>query len=263
MGDARIEVRPTIDRSWLERALESDPVTHAYALWDLVRFPDRVRFVSAVRERDTLGYLLVWLGRPARPVVHWFGPLPDASVLAGSLPAPPLIAVVPEEVRPLAAGPGGAAHPVLLLLRPRGAPAARHAPGEVRRLTRDDRTALEAWAARGADPVVSEYAAGDPDAVPVWGAFDGDRPVAIAAASVRLPTIWIVTGVYADPSARRLGFGRAAVSAVVGAAETAGARVGLYVREDSVPARGLYEGLGFRPVARRWWLERDAERGAG
>ncbi len=42
--------------------------------------------------------------------------------------------------------------------------------------------------------MVSDFAAGDPDAELVWGAFEGDRLVAIAAASVRLPTIWIVAG---------------------------------------------------------------------
>jgi len=35
-------------------------------------------------------------------------------------------------------------------------------------------------------------------------------------------------------------------------------RVGLYVREDRLEARRLYERLGFRPLGRRTWLDLGA-----
>jgi len=238
---------------------------HAYALWDLVHLPDRVRFVSAVRDDATVGYLLIWLGRPARPVVHWFGPVPEASILARALPPRPFVAVVPEEACPTVLGERGAAeaHSVLLLLRERGPSGDRAPRSGVRRLTRADRPALEAWARRGADPVVSEYASGDPDAEHVWGAFENEELVGIAGASVRLPTIWVVAGVYVEPSVRRRGVARSVVSAAIEAAETAGARVGLYAREDAHPARRLYEGLGFGVVGRQAWLDFGGVAGPG
>ncbi len=265
MGAAPVELRPTIDRGWLERAQGADPLVHAYALWDLDRLPDRVRFVSAVRGEATVGYLLVWLGRPERPVVRWFGSAEAAARLADALPDPPFVAIVPVGAEPavLAARGPAEVRPVLLLLRERGMPAAVRPRTEIRRLTRSDRPALEAWARRGADPAVAEYAAGDPDAERIWGAFEGPDLVGVAAASVGLPTIWVLAGVYVDPSARRRGIGRAIVREAIAAAEEAGARAGVYVREEAVPAQRLYESLGFRPVGRQLWLEFPGPPGTG
>jgi ribosomal protein S18 acetylase RimI-like enzyme len=265
VGGAPVELRPTIDRGWLEKAQGADPLAHAYALWDLDRLPDRVRFVSAVRDEATVGYLLVWLGRPARPVVHGFGPSDAAPLLASALPDPPFVAVVPEEMEPAIRATRGRAEAraVLLLLRDRGPIAAARPPVGIRRLSRADRPALETWARRGADPSVAEYAVGDPDAELIWGAFEGPDLVGIAGASVRLPTIWVLAGVYVDPAARRRGIGRAIVREAIAAAEAAGVRVGLYVREDAAPARRLYESLGFRPAGRRLWLEFSGTPGPG
>ena len=80
-----VEVRPTIDREWLERAESAEPLTHAYALWDLTRTPQLVRFASAIRGETTVGYLLLWLGAGDRPVVHWFGPLEELKRRADEL----------------------------------------------------------------------------------------------------------------------------------------------------------------------------------
>ena len=100
-----------------------------------------------------------------------------------------------------------------------------------------------------------EYAASDPGAEHLWGVFEGDHIVGIAGAAVRLPTIWVVAGVFVDPLARRRGVGRALMTTILGTADSAGAAVGLHVREDARGARALYDGLGFRPVGRNLWLE--------
>lgn len=95
----------------------------------------------------------------------------------------------------------------------------------------------------------------DPEAEIAWGSFDGDRIVGVARAAVRLPTVWVLAGVYVDPALRRHGVGRSLVAAAMNAASRGGAKLGLFVREDAESARRLYEGLGFRPVGRRLWLE--------
>ncbi len=252
-----VELRSTIDYRWLEEAAKADPMVHAYTLWNLVHYPDRIRFVSAVRGGTTVGYLLVWLGRPTRPVVHWFGHLPETAALVAALPPPPFATVVPPEIEPLVTGTRGAAstHAVLTMLRDRGAVDCDPTGTAVRRVTRADRPALEAWAQRTPDPVVVEYAASDPEAEHLWAVFEGAYIVGIAGAAVRLATIWVVAGVFVDPLARRRGVGRALMTAILGAAESAGASVGLHVREDALAARALYDGLGFRPVGRNLWLE--------
>ncbi len=254
-----VEVRPTIDRTWLERACAEDPIAHAFALWDLERDPGRIRFFSAVRGSETVGYLLVWLGHPTTAIVHWCGRDPAARALTASLPERPCVVILPEEAVPWVEAARGAGHRYPLLafahdaaLRPVG-PRAR--PEEVRPLTRSDVPRLREWARRQSDPVVREYPYLDPEAELTWGAFEGDRLVGAARAEVRLPRVWILGGVYVEGESRRRGRGRALVEEVLRAAGAARARVALYVREDRVAARALYESLGFRPVDRRVWLD--------
>jgi len=254
---AEIEVRPTIDRGWLERAASLAPLTHAYALWDLDRTPADVRFASAVRDEETLGYLLVWFGRRDRPVVHWYGPADLVPALLPSFPAPPFLAVVPPEVEPAvaAAFPDSVRTPLRMMLREPGW-ADLHAGGVgVRRLVRRDRPELVAFV-RGQDEAeLGAYAGLDPGAEPVWGAFEAGRLVGVARAAVRLPWVWVVGGVFVLPSRRGRGTGHALVATVVREAERAGARAGLYAREEPPVALQLYEGLGFREIGRRSWLD--------
>lgn len=257
MADAAIELRPTIDREWLERAAESDPVAHAYALWDLEHAPERIRIVSAVAGGTTVGYLLIWLGHPAAPVVHWVGSDPRLEPLVGRLPPRPLIAIVPEEfaasVR-AARGPA-TAYPVLVLRAARGASGGSVPERAVRRLRADDVGRLAEFVARQPPGGVEEYRSLDPSREEIWGAFAEERLVGVARAAVRRPELWVLGGVYVEEAARGAGWGRSLVATALAAADRAGADVALFVREDRTPARLLYESLGFRPVGRRVWLE--------
>jgi GNAT superfamily N-acetyltransferase len=258
---ASVELRPTIDRHWLEEVARDDPVTHAYAVWDLARAPDRVRFVSAVSGGRTDGYLLFWLGHPSATIVHWVGVGEGARALVRALPARPFVAVIPPSVRDLVAGARGPTREqgIRVLRRERGVgPIPLERPDGIRRLVRSDRPAIAAWATRQNDPLVAEYIALDPDADPAWAAFEGDRPVGVVRASVRLPTAWILGGVYVEPDARRAGWGRKLVSAAIRAAEAAGAFAALYVRDDRAAAVRLYDGLGFRTIGHRLWVDAGA-----
>jgi len=256
-----MELRPTIDRDWLDRAAELDPFGHAYARWDLEHAPYRVRFVSALDGDRTVGYLLVWLGHPTTTVVHWVGSDPRARILVGALPARPLVAIVPELFQSAVVDARGPARPLTVLLlanelssEPRLDP---HAPTsvEVRRLERPDHPALVAFAERQSDPVTGEYPALDPGEEWIWGAFDRGTLVGAVRAAVRLRDVWLLGGVYVDPNARGRGVGRALIGNALASARESGVRVGLYVREDRAEARRLYERMGFRPIGRRTWLD--------
>lgn len=256
-----VELRPTIDRAWLEGEAARRPLAHAFALWDLERTPDRVRFFSAVTHDAPVGYLLVWLGHPTATIVHWVGTDPATHGLVDRLPTRPLVAIVPREVRDLVVAARGPAREFssLVMARPVGAPVPSPGPTEgVRVLERSDVGELGAWARRQADPVVAAYPYLDPGADRIWGAFEGSHLVGAVHAEVRLPRVWVLGGVYVDPALRGRGWGRALVDAAVRAAESAGAMVGLYAREDREDARRLYEGLGFRTVDRRVWLDLGA-----
>ena len=262
MAAEAIDLRPTIDRAWLERAAAEDPITHAFALWDLDRYPGRVRFVSAVGPATTEGYLLVWLGHPSAPIVHWFGGTDAAQALADALPPRPLVAIVPEEVGTeveRARGPV-IVHRLLGLVAEGdpGREAEDFAPG-VRPLTGADRAYLTAWASRHREPVVAEYPGLDPDLEAIWGFFDGPRLLGVVRAAVRLSTVWLLAGVYVEPVARGRGIGLALVRAALSAGRRAGATVALYVREDRPAARTVYERAGFRPQHRRLWIDAGAD----
>jgi ribosomal protein S18 acetylase RimI-like enzyme len=259
-----MELRPTIDREWLDRAARLDPFSHAYALWDLDHAPYRVRFVSALDGGETVGYLLVWLGHPTRTVVHWVGSDPRARALADALPARPLVVIVPEVFQDAAVAARGPARPLTVLLlahEPSAEPRANVTSPptvDVRRLERPDHPALVAFAERQTDPVAGEYPALDPGEEWIWGAFDRGALIGAARAAVHLPEIWLLGGVYVDVSARGRGIGQALVGAALASAREARAKVGLYVREDRLQARRLYERMGFRPVGRRTWLDLGA-----
>lgn len=259
-----MELRPTIDREWLEHTVDQDPFRHAYGRWDLDHAPHRVRFVSALDGDQTVGYLLVWLGHPTRTVVHWVGADPRARILATALPPRPLVAVVPEVFQDVVVSVRGPARPfTLLLLAVEPSAPARANPNSppsavVRRLERSDQSALAAFAARQSDPVAGEYPTLDPGEEWIWGAFDRGKLIGAARAAVRLTDVWILGGVIVDSSVRGRGAGRALVEAVLASAREARVRVGLYVREDRLEARRLYEQLGFRPVGRRSWLDLGA-----
>ena len=261
MTEAPIEVRPTIDRPWLERVAALDPITHAFALWDLDRNPGRIRFFSAVQGETTVGYLLVWLGHPTAPVVHWFGEGPEVRWLAGMLPPRPSVAIVPTAVAPVvekARGPGRRSRLLVLARDPRRPVGLSEGAATVRPLLRDDLPRLAAWSRQQNDPVAAEYPFLDPEVERAWGAFDGDRLVGVVRAEVRLPRIWVLGGVYVEPTARGQGWGRVLLGAAVLAAEGTGAQVALYVREDRAAARGLYESVGFRTVGHRVWIDLGA-----
>lgn len=259
-----MELRPTIDRTWLERVAARSPFDHAYGLWDLDHAPNRVRFVSAIDGDQTVGYLLVWLGHPTRTVVHWVGADPRARVLADALPPRPLVAIVPEMFQDLVVSLRGPARPFTLLMLA-NEPTAVPLPNpnalstvEIRRLERSDHPALVAFAARQTDPVIGEYPTLDPGEDWAWGAFDRGMLLGAVRAAVRLSDIWLVGGVFVDPSARNRGVGRALVEAALASAREERVRVGLYVRDDRIAARRLYERLGFRPFGRRTWLDLGA-----
>jgi ribosomal protein S18 acetylase RimI-like enzyme len=256
-----MELRPTIDREWLDRAAARDPFDHAYARWDLDHAPYRVRFVSALDGDQTVGYLLVWLGHARSAVVHWVGADPRSRVLADALPPRPLVAIVPEVFQDAAVAARGPGRPLSVLLLSNefsGEPRTSASPPssvEVRRVERADLPALVAFAGRQTDPVAGEYPSLDPGEEWIWGAFDRGNLIGAVRAAVHLPEVWLLGGVYVDPGARGRGVGRALLEAALASARAAHVKVGLYVREDRQEARRLYERLGFRPIGRRTWLD--------
>ncbi len=255
----RMERPPTItegiDRRWLMEAFHRDPVSHAFAAWDLEYEMDRVRFVAYGRPGSTLAYLLIWLGTPAQPLVHWVGPPQESLPLAERLPPRPLsVAGTPSVVEAVTGtrGPCTVTSLLRLTARPVG-PVPMSDDPRVRPALGSDADRLRAWASDHPDPMARGYAQFDParySAQPyprdvVWAAFHGDRVVGAASAVVRLPSIWTLTSIYVDPFARGEKLGTALTARGLEASRRAGALAQLNVRENNAPARRVYERLGF------------------
>jgi len=259
--EGEIELRPTVDRSWLERAARVDPIAHALALWDLDRHPERVRFVSAIGPDGPVGYLLIWLGHPVAPIVHWVGARGAAGPLADALPPRPLVAITPVDVVGAVERVRGPAsvRPLLVLAAPPSGPEdAVEASNEVRRLGTADRLPLDGFVRAHRDPETAEYPGLDPERETMWGFFEGGELLGVARAAVRGETVWLIGGVYVAPAARGRGIASALVHAAVAAGRKDGATLALYVREDRAGARRLYERAGFRPHGRRQWIDAGA-----
>jgi len=247
-------VEDGLDPSWLARAAEEDPLLHAYAVWDRLHEAARTRFVAWREGREIRAYLLVYLGFARAPIVHWVGPS-RARELLDAFPPRPVIAVVPpdlvEEVE-RRRGPV-VRYDIELRSRADGVPLPPEDP-RARRLGPADAAALRALVLAEPERLLAGYREIDLERTPAFGAFAGDRLVAVAKASVVLPRVWVLSGIVTAVGSRDRGFGRAVTSAATRAAVAAGARPGLYVRADNAPAVRLYGSLGYEVVARRTWI---------
>jgi ribosomal protein S18 acetylase RimI-like enzyme len=246
-----------IDRAWIDAQAQVDPVTHAWALWDLDREPGRFRIVSLVRDGGTRGYLLIWYAGGA-PRAHWISADPADGMLALALPLPPVVAIVPERVAAAVSERLHAAQsfPLDVLVctgRTLTSPDPR-----VRRLRPPDAPALADMLARNPGIEHAGYATIDLDRASVWGAFEADRLVAVARIAVQLPAVWVITGVFTDPSFRGRGLGREVTAAATEDALAAGARAALYVRADNAAAQTIYREIGFERFERRIWIDAGA-----
>ena len=246
-----------IDREWLEGEARRDPVAHAWALWDLDHEPGRFRFVSLIRQGRTVGYLLVWYAGEA-PRVHWVSGDPADGMLALGLPRPPVVAIVPERVAPAVRERLHPTHSYPLDILVCAGRTLTPPDPRVRRLRSSDMAVLTELVLRNPGAETAGYATLDLERAPVWGAFEADRLVAIARIAVQLPAVWIVTGVFTDPSFRGRGLGREVTAAATEDALAAGARAALYVRADNAAAQTIYREIGFEQVDRRVWIDAGA-----
>ena len=250
-----------IDRAWLESCAQVDPVAHAYAAFDLRFAPDRVRFISLRQGETTTAYLLLWFGFSGVPVVHWFGTPAEWPLLLPSLPPRPMVAVVPLEV----AGPvrerrtPAVAYPLEILARPLGLPPPPEDGNRmILRLNPSDAPSLARLAEEEPAMITAVYRTVDLANEPVWGAFESGTLVAVARASVTLPNLWMLGGIFTRPAHRGRGWGRALTATVTRAAMAAGVRPALAVREDNLSALRIYQRLGYETVDHRVWVDAGA-----
>ncbi len=254
-------VRPGIDSAWLEGLFRDRPADHALAVWDRTVWPEAVDFLSLVEDGRPTAYLLIWKGLPGCPVLHWLGEAGDPEPLLKEFPPRPFLAIVPPELAERVAehGAPSRAYPLHLRERP-PTPVAPNGDRPTRRLGAGDVPALHDLASSDPSTVTDTYLAVQPERDWIVGGFHGSELVAVARAEVRLPRIWHISGVYTRPAYRQNGWGRAVVAHLIREAADSGAGTALFVRDDNLPARGVYDRLGYASGGPRVWVDAGAER---
>lgn len=244
-------LKPGIDQGWLGEQLIKSPTRHAYAFWDLNHHPDQAQFVTLTVNGNPRGYLMTWRNKGNPPAVHWISDELHDEALLSAFPAPPFRAFVPERwVDAVVASIGNASTRRVDIMENTGPILTIARPTPVRPITMEDQKKFHALADGDPEHSLSGHRDLDLDQTKSWGAFDGTRLVSFAHASVTLPEVWILNGIYTDPAYRRKGFGRVVTEAATRAGLNEGARVGLYVFPDNIPALHLYRHLGFHEVER-------------
>ena len=257
-----VEPTPRVSPKEIAPFLPGNPIDHAFALYDQQRFPERVRF-ELLREGPRLvAYLLVWLGDPAVPEVHWLGADAPNELLAQALPPRPFVLNAPPGVEALVQRLRGPlrSYPLEVLLRPSARPLPPPDPTlEVREVLPEEREALRglpAWEANlPPEALTGPAPPGGPRLVGAYPAGARGPPVAVARTLVELPGLWVLGGIFTDPDHRGRGFGRAVTRSLVASAQRVGADSALYVRADNAPARALYAELGFQHHHPLLWLD--------
>ncbi|RLF02332.1 MAG: hypothetical protein DRJ59_03915 [Thermoprotei archaeon] len=89
---------------------------------------------------------------------------------------------------------------------------------------------------------------------PVFGIFVNSQLVSTAATLVKLKEVWMLGAVYTHPEYRNRGFATSVCSAWLKHAFENTNIATLWVRSDNLPAKRVYEKLGFKTVRVNSWI---------
>jgi len=232
----------------------SDPLKHAYLMYDLIYELDTVDVHFQLSDRKIIGYLLIWKGLDD-VAIHIWG---NAHRLIDFIPVDRsmVIQVYSEDL----------VDPLVKYLKSKGNNVTTktylnmvvdksdfkpYSVEKVLRLGEEDLNAfIEIKKVQG--KVLSEEKARD--LIKKWryyGLYVDDKLVAIACAYLRMNEIWIVGDVFTHPDYRGKGYAKMVTSAVTKDAVTVEAKAFLHVKEDNIPAIKVYKALGYKILDKR------------
>ena len=79
--------------------------------------------------------------------------------------------------------------------------------------------------------------------------------VSYAGSFIQLPQVWMIGGVYTQPTRRNKGYATLATSAITEEALRNAEAAALFVRLDNYPAIGVYEKIGYRKIGEKVWVD--------
>jgi GNAT superfamily N-acetyltransferase len=252
MGEMQAEIKivplEEADENRFVRFLERNKILHIFTLYDVRNFRDKTRIWIALKNNEILGYLFVFNDL----IINTHGASETMRELLNRTSlTEPTIVIEPhhlETVKKLyepvgptdAASKGKITTYLVMKLLPSGFnPSTRHS---ARRLGTGDLNEVlgylgEEWKTRVENAISQSVA---------YGAYLDQKLASVAIVPEIVYEIGFIRGVYTAPEHRNKGLAASACSALAKELMESGKIPVLWVAEDNVPARRIYEKLGFR-----------------
>jgi len=230
--------------------LDRDRVLHIFTIYDLKCMREKTRVWVALRGGETVGYLFEF----ERRIVHTRGDLEGVTKLLQFIDLDEAVFVIEphhlasvegffEPIEPTDPASGGKITTYLVMnAGPKTfQPAPRHC---TKRLGTED---LEETS-KSLGQECRERVENAINRGLAFGAYHDGSLASVATVPEMLEDIAFIRGVYTVPSLRSRGLATSACSALVAEAIKLGKQAILWVAEDNLPARRVYEKVGFKPA---------------
>lgn len=242
-----------IDEGFFLDFLCSDKILHFFTIYDLKYERDRTKLWVALEGGEVLGYILVFDGR----IVHTHGDVRCINVLMNFVDLRECVfAINPAHLSVIRrfygiVGPSDMESRgnvtrflVLRVCHNTFRCMIRHVVKRLKIEDLDD--VLKSFGENWGDRFRREIGRGF-----FYGAYENDLLASIAACSEYIDDLAIIRGVYTIPSLRNRGLATSAASALVRELLDLGLEVILWVARDNLPARRVYEKIGFQDTGHR------------
>lgn len=245
------------NRQWIVENLKEDLVRNVFAFYDLQYDPQHSIMYVAVENGRLKGYILIYTALEF-PSVILESDVETADMLVGHAPANHFIMhAMPNLLATIEGRFPNARHYDENWMLVKKGQARFFKSNDVRRLNVADGSRLASLLSTRRDrPRANDkHYADSIRLMPMYGVFMNGELVSFAGSFIQTPEIWMIGGVYTNPSCRNMGYATLATSAVTEEALTRSDQAALFVRSDNYSAIVAYEKIGYRKIGERLWVD--------
>jgi RimJ/RimL family protein N-acetyltransferase len=239
-------------------SVKQDVIKHVFAFYDIQHDPEHTSVYAAFKDEKLTGYILTYTATDV-PSVILEGESDAASQLIEFAPQNQFVIHAPLSLLPIIKRKfTSAKHYVEDWMLVRKDEANLTKSELVRKLsTEEDASMLtELLSTRKDRPerALEKYLRWI-STLPLYGVFVNGKLVSYAGSFIQLPQVWMIGGVYTQPTRRNKGYATLATSAITEEALRNAEAAALFVRSDNYPAIGVYEKIGYRKIGEKVWVD--------